>query len=676
VDDKQPVGGPGTFRYLSGRVGKFAAAAIVALGTTVAAQSPDEMSLDELSAMSLDDLMNLAITSVSKKPQKKSEAAAAIFVITNNDLERWGVTSIPDALRRVPGLQVARFDANKWAITARGFNSRFANKLLVLIDGRSVYTPLFAGVYWEANDVMLEDVERIEVIRGPGGALWGANAVNGVINIVTKSAADTAGTLIAMGSGNEERGFGSIRHGGDTGGGKHYRVYGKFRGIDAGDPVQVGMLPPAAHDDSNLAQAGFRMDWGDETNTFTAQADYHAGKGGQQLLIATSPVPVVEDAEYSGANLTGRWTHKTDADSELVLQAYYDHVSRESTALFEDRHTLDLDFQHHFSLKGGHDIVWGLNYRSIRDDTEPTPIFDLSPRDRGVNLFGAFLQDEISRKDGRLKLTLGAKLEHNDFTGFEAQPSVRYAWVTESGDTLWAAVSRAVRTPARGEHDVALAVIPPPPAPPPLVISGSDSFKSETLTAYEIGYRFTPTNAVSLDLAAFYNDYDDLRTVDVSTPLPPLAASFGNNMKGSARGVEIDTHWRAADRLAVHANYSWLVVALDRINGSMDVISESNEDASPRHQANVWLAGNLGSRVEVDAGLRYVGELETFGFPKTDSYVAFDVRVGYSPRKGLDLALIGSNLFGSAHREFNPDFIFSVPTAVQRSLHGKVTLSF
>ena len=673
------AGRSGLVRRLARCLGRSAVSLVAGLCTAfvVQAASNNGMLPDDLTEMSLEALMDVEVTSVSKKPQKKSEAAAAIFVITNNDLSRWGVTNIPDALRYVPGLQVARIDANKWAITARGFNSRFANKLLVLIDGRSVYTPLFAGVYWEANEVMLEDVERIEVIRGPGGTLWGANAVNGVINIITKSAADTQGTLVTAGIGNEEKGFSNIRHGGETSGGKHYRVYGKFRSVDTGGSLNTGIIPPAAHDDSEIAQAGFRMDWGkDKSDTYTLQGDYYEGKGGQQLLVATSPSPVIDDADYDGGNLTWRWTHKAGTQSEYTLQAYYDYVSRDSAALHEHRDTLDIDFQHHVSRGETHDIVWGLNYRLISDDTDPTLIFALSPSSRDVNLYSAFLQDEISLWDNQAKLTLGSKFEHNDYSGFEIQPSARFAWITDSGSTLWAAVSRAVRTPARGEHDVMLAVIPPPPAPPPLIIAGSADFESETMIAYEIGYRFTPTEKISVDLTAFYNKYDELRTTDISTPAPPLAASFGNNMEGNTHGIEIDTRWMVNNWLDINANYSWLEVDLDLVKGSMDVISRSTEDASPQHQANIWFTSDLGNHVELDTGIRYVGSLETFGFPKTDSYVAFDARLGWSPREGVDLSLVGQNLFDSSHPEFNPDFIFSIPTEVERSIYGKVTLSF
>jgi len=673
------AGTPGPVRRLILQIGRTAIGLVAGLCTVFAVQASHNQDIlpDDLTEMSLEALMDIEVTSVSKKPQKKSEAAAAIFVITNNDLKDWGVTNIPDALRRVPGLQVARIDANKWAITVRGFNSRFANKLLVLIDGRSVYTPLFAGVYWEANEVMLEDVERIEVIRGPGGTLWGANAVNGVINIITKSAADTQGNLVTAGIGNEEKGFSSARHGGETSDGKYYRVYGKYRSVDTGGPVNTWIIPPAAHDDSEIAQTGFRMDWGkDSADIYNLQGDYYEGKGGQQLLIATSPTALIDDADYKGGNLTGHWTHRTGTQSEYAFQAYYDYADRDSAALNENRHTLDMEILHHSVFKDVHDVVWGLNYRHIRDNSKPTPIFDLSPGDRSVNLYSAFLQDEISLWNDRAKLTLGSKFEHNDFTGFEIQPSASIAWITGSGDTLWGAVSRAVRTPARGEHDVKLAVIPPPPAPPPLTISGSTDFESESMTAYELGYRFTPTEKISVDLTAFYNKYDELRPIDVSTPVPPLAAVFENNLEGHTHGIEIDAHWKASNRLDINANYSWLEVDLDLVRGSMDALSKGTEEASPQHQANIWFSSGLGNRMELEAYIRYVGSLEAPGFPQTDSYVALDARLGWSPRKGVELSLVGQNLLDGSHPEFNPDFIFSIPTEVERSIYGKVTLSF
>jgi iron complex outermembrane receptor protein len=641
-------------------------------GVTAAHHTPAD-----LMDMSLEALMDIEITSAAKKPQKKSEAAAAIFVITNDDLRRWGVMNIPDALRRVPGLQVARIDAGKWAITARGFNSRFANKLLVLIDGRSVYTPLFTGVYWEANEVMLEDVERIEVIRGPGGTLWGANAVNGVINIITKSARDTQGTLVTTGAGNEERGFANLRYGNTSANGMNFRVYGKFRSVDTGEAIDNGVIPVAAHDDNRFAQSGFRMDWGDDSaDSHTLQGDYYEGRAGQQLLVATSPLPVTEDAEYQGGNLLYRWTHRSSPDSDYTLQAYFDVVKLDSMALIEDRHTLDIDFQQHCGVGNRHDLVWGLSYRTVMDHTSPTPTFSLNPHKRTVNLSTAFIQDEVSLLDERLKLTLGSKFEHNDFTGFEVQPNIRLAWKTDSGNTLWGSVSRAVRTPARGEHDVTLLVIPPPPALPPLAIIGSRDFDSETLVAWELGYRFSLARQASIDMTAFYNKYDDLRTVDIYTPAPPLEAAFNNNMEGNTQGIEIDAHWNIKPWLELHANYTHLEVDLDLRNGSTDLISLGAEDTSPRQQANIWVAADLDHHMELDAGLRYVSSIENSGFPPVEDYVALDVRLGWTPKPGLEVSITGQNLLDNMHQEFNPDFIFSLPTGVERSITGKVTLKF
>jgi iron complex outermembrane receptor protein len=631
----------------------------------------------DLMDMSLEALMDIEITSAAKKTQKKSEAAAAIFVITNDDLRRWGVMNIPDALRRVPGLQVARIDAGKWAITARGFNSRFANKLLVMIDGRSVYTPLFAGVYWEANEVMLEDVERIEVIRGPGGTLWGANAVNGVINIITRSARDTHGTLVSTGAGNEERGFASLRYGNTTDTGKDFRLYGKFHSVDSGDPINSGVIPIAAHDDGEIAQTGFRMDWDSGSmNSHTLQGDYSESHAGQQLLLAGSPAPLTEDAEYRGGNLLYRFTHRSSPHSEYTLQVYYDFVGLDSSALFEDRHTIDIDFQQHTGTGNRHDRVWGMSYRAVTDDSRPTPIFSLNPSRHTVDLFTAFIQDEVSLLEKRLKLTLGSKFEHNDFTGLEVQPNIRLAWQTDNGSTLWGAVSRTVRTPARGEHDVTLLAIPPAPAPPPLSIIANRDFGSETLIAWELGYRFSLARQVSVDLTAFYNKYDDLRTLDIYTPAPPLAGTFNNNMEGNTQGLEIDAHWNIRPWLGLNANYTLLEIDLDLKNGSTDLLSLSAEDASPHQQANIWIAADLGHHMELDAGLRYVGNIENAGFPPVDDYVALDMRLGWTPKPGVEVSIAGQNLLDSAHPEFNPDFIFSLPTGVERSITGKVTLKF
>jgi iron complex outermembrane receptor protein len=635
---------------------------------------------EDLMDMSLEALMNIEVTSVSKKPQKRSEAAAAVYVITNEDLRRWGVTSIPEALRRVPGISVARIDASKWAITARGFNSRFANKLLVLIDGRSVYTPLFAGVYWETQDVVLEDVDRIEVIRGPGGTLWGANAVNGVINIITRSSADTPGKMVSVTAGNEVRGIGSARHGGKLKNGGDYRIYAKYSSPDSGHN------PAGAHDDWRTGQIGFRSDWaGKDSDSITLQGDLYEGKAGQLVNVPTGPagpppttiVPIVDDSDLKGGNLLFRWSRQLENASDLALQIYYDHVGRDGAVLFEDRDILDIEFQHRFPWRNTHDVVWGFDYRFTRDDTESNPTFALDPSSRSVSLYSTFIQDEISLSED-LRLTLGSKFEHNDFSGFEYQPNVRLAWSLDESRTLWGSVSRAVRTPARGEHDVLLRLAPPPAADPGVQVlaAGSSSYDSEDLLAWEIGYRFNFRNRWSIDIAAFYNDYDNLRTLDpVSAPPTDVLLPFDNNMEGETHGLEFAAQWQVRPGWRLNLNYTFLDTRLHLQNGSTDDAAKGMEDASPDNKATVWSALDIGKDLQLDTTLRYEGDIKLNGV-RIDSYVELDMRLGWRVAPELELSLIGQNLLDSRHPEFMPDFINTQPTEVERSIYGKLVWHF
>ncbi len=637
---------------------------------------------DDLTDMSLEALMNIEVTSVSKRPQKQSEAAAAVFVITNDDLRRWGVTNIPEALRRVPGIDVARIDANKWAITSRGFNSRFANKLLVLIDGRSVYTPLFAGVYWDSQDVVLEDVDRIEVIRGPGGTLWGANAVNGVINIITKNAADTQGNLVSVAAGNVVNGIGSVRHGGKLKNGADYRIYAKYSNYDE------GFNPAGAHDDWRTGQIGFRSDWvKTDRDSITLQGDYYRGKAGQLVNIPGGPpgpppttvIPTVNDIDTNGGNLLLRWSHVLENASNFALQVYYDHVGLDGAVLFEDRDTVDIDFQHHFKWRSAHDIVWGVDYRHIHDNTSNNPAFSLDPSSRSVNLYSIFIQDEVSLRDN-LQLTAGIKLEHNDFTSFEYQPNVRLAWSVDESQTWWGSVSRAVRTPSRGEHDVTLRLVPPPASDPgiPVYAQGNSDYDSEDLVAYELGYRFNYRNLWSVDVATFYNDYNKLRTLDpVPDPGPPAAVlfPFDNNMKGRTYGAELAAQWQVRTGWRLNASYTWLDMQLRLVNGSTDSASRSAEQSSPVSKAAIWSSLDFGNRLQFDAALRYVGDIKVSGV-EIDGYVEADLRLGWEARPGLELSIIGQNLLDSRHAEYLPDFINTQPTEVERSIFGRITWSF
>ncbi|MEN8205390.1 MAG: TonB-dependent receptor [Pseudomonadota bacterium] len=672
-------------RYLTRLVYRSVLGLVAGLFTafSVHATNLDNELPEDLTDMSLEALMNIEVTSASKKPQKQSEAAAAIFVITNNDLRRWGVTNIPEALRRVPGIDVARIDANKWAITSRGFNSRFANKLLVLIDGRSVYTPLFAGVYWDSQDLVLEDVDRIEVIRGPGGTLWGANAVNGVINIITKSTADTQGDMVSVTAGNEVKGIGSVRHGGKFRNGADYRVYAKYNSYDE------GYNPDGAHDDWRTGQVGFRTDWvKTDRDDITLQGDYYRGTAGQLVNIPAGPpapppttiVPTVSDTDTNGGNLLFRWSHKLENASNFALQLYYDHVGLDGEVLFEDRDSFDTDFQHHFNWREEHDVVWGLHYRHISDDTDSNATFSLDPSSRSVNLYSTFIQDEVSLRDD-LRFTAGIKLEHNDFSGFEYQPNVRLAWAADENQTWWGSVSRAIRTPARGEHDVELRLVPPPPPNDPgrpVFAQGDSDYHSEDLVAYELGYRLNHNNIWSVDVAAFYNDYNKLRTLDpVVDPGPPpvVLLPFDNNMEGKTYGLEIAGQWQVRKGWRLNASYSWLDTQLRLVNDSTDTFSEGAEDASPVSKAAVWSALDFGDKLQFDAALRYVGDITVTGV-NIDSYVEADLRLGWEAKPGLELSIIGQNLLNSRHAEYLPDFINTQTTGVERSIYGRVTWSF
>lgn len=633
---------------------------------------------DDLTDMSLEALMDIEVTSVTKRPQRQGDAAAAIYVITNGDLRRWGVSNIPDALRRVPGIEVARIDANKWAITARGFNSRFANKLLVLIDGRSVYTPLFAGVYWDTQDVVLEDVERIEVIRGPGGTLWGANAVNGVINIITRTAADTQGNMVAVAAGNELRSSGTVRHGGKLNNGADYRVYAKYSDHDE------GYNPAGAHDDWRSGQVGFRSDWGrGGTDSFTLQGDYYRGKAGQQVAIPvgsgapldpTGTLQAIDDTRLDGGNLQLRWSRALGDSERLTLQLYYDYVHRNGVVLDETRDTIDMELQHRFPWRQTHDVVWGFDYRYVNDDSDNNPTFSLHPSSRSTHLFSTFIQDEISLTDD-LRLTIGSKFEHNDYSGFEYQPNLRLAWSPNDTHTLWGAVSRAVRTPARGEHDVLLRLVPSPAADPgvPVFAAGNNDYDSESMIAWELGYRMHRHNRWSLDIAAFYNDYDNLRTLDPTAV--PTVLHFNNKLQGETHGLEIAGQWQLRPGWNLHASASWLDMSLRLQEGSRDSFSAGIEDASPGSKAAVWSSIDIGKQLELDTAVRYSGDVQVNGID-IDSYVELDLRLGWEAAPGVELALVGQNLLDSQQREFLPDFINSQTTELERSFFGKLTWNF
>ena len=666
----------------SSRMALLALLGISAAATSAAAQTAD------LTELSLEELMDVAVTSVSKRSEPISGAAAAVFVLTNEDLRRSGATSIPEALRLVPGLDVARIDSNKWAITARGFNGRFANKLLVLIDGRSVYTPLFSGVFWDVQDTLLEDVERIEVIRGPGATLWGANAVNGVINVITRPAGETRGGLLVAGAGSEERAFAGLRHGGALGAATAYRVYGKALERGSGERLTGG----AGADDWSIARGGFRVDSTLAAGAgLTLQGGLYDGEVGETVTLQSlaSPVPrgIDDDMEVSGAHLLTRWQRSYSETSELSLQLYYDRTQRKALFVEEDRDTLDAELQHGFAPTARQRVVWGIGFRRTADDIRGSEVLSFAPARETDDLVSAFFQDEIMLRPDRLWLTVGSKLEDDGYSGLEFQPNVRAVWIPRRHHTLWTSVSRAVRTPSRAERDLRLdgRVVGAgelfPGAPPAVVTTfGSRDFGSEELVAWELGYRLGLSPGLLLDLAAFYNDYDRLRSTRVgepflaAAPYPHLVipARLDNDLEGETRGAELVADWRATQRWRWTAAYSFLETRVrDRRTGAEGPFAGEGE--SPRHQLSFRSAVDLARGLELDLTARWVDERPRLGI---DSYASLDLRLGWKPRGSLEISLVGQNLLDGARVEFAPEIIPTHPTAAERGVYGKVAWRF
>ena len=655
----------------------------------------------DLTELTLEELMDIEVYSASKSMQKLSETAAAIFVITQDELRRSGATSIPEALRMVPGMQVARIDANKWAVSSRGFNGRLANKLLVLIDGRSVYSPFFSGVFWEENDTMLEDVDRIEVIRGPGATLWGANAVNGVINVITKKADETQGSLVTVGAGSEEKGFGGIRYGGQLGEHVFFRIYGKY--FERDDFIRLA--GGSATDGWSMGRGGFRMDWtASGENNITLQGDIYDGEIDQQIHKPDLLIPppfmeelfelVFEQVQVSGGHFLARWQHRFSDRSDMVLQTYYDQANRSEVTFIENRQTFDIDLHNRFTLGSRQEMIWGVGFRFIRDETEDTEISFFEPRNRDFRLFTGFVQDEIAFINNKLRFKVGSKFEHNDFTGFEFQPNTRLLWQAHERHIIWAAVSRAVRTPTRTETDltIELRVDPPgelfPGSPHALLKSfGNQKIDSEDALAYEFGYRLSRTNKFSLDIATFYNDYRDLRfsvsgmPVFAMMPLPHLIIpfSFSNEMTGQTYGIELSAEWAISERCRLDVSYTNLQLQVQATNSSDERFVEFLEERDPHHQFYIGSGLELSQNLTLDLGIRYVDEVTAVdinGRADARSYFDLNVRLGWTPTQKIDFSIVGQNLLDKQHLELGPEFINSPFTEIQRGVYGKVGWRF
>jgi len=610
----------------------------------------------DLTELSLAELAALEVTTVGRTPETRAHTPAAVFVITQQDIRRSGATTLAEALRLAPGVQVSRIGASQWAIGLRGFASRLARSMLVLIDGRSVYTPLFAGTYWEVQDVLLEDVDRIEVIRGPGGTLWGANAVNGVINVITRSARDTHGTYLEGGGGNEERGFGAARWGGALGPHADLRVYAKY--FDRG---------PSFHPDGDdfdawhVAQGGFRIDGGSGPRAFTLQGDLYAGRAGERASFAAYEPPFARtvdgQAHLGGGNLRGQWQRTLAEGSDFGVQAYYDHTHRAEPTFTEDRDTGDVDAQYRLTL-GAHQLLSGLGVRLSRGVTTGVPTVAFHPPIRTDELFSGFVQDRIDLVPDRFTLTLGTKVERNNYSGFELQPGARALWMPRPHQSVWAAVSRAVRTPSRVERDLDVTFSLDPTRPLFGRLVGDQGFIPERVLAYEAGYRLQLRERAFVDLALFHNEYTRLlslepgaASVEAGPTGPRTVVPFvlANGIRGQAEGAELAADLRVSRAWRLHGAYSFLNVDLRPTGGSRDTTTEaSTEGSSPRHRILLRSSLTVGT-VQLDAAFRRVSALPAQDVP---AYSSLNARAAWRAWTALEIALVGQDLLRALGREF------------------------
>jgi len=635
--------------------------------SSMAMGQPD--STGELKQLSLEELMDIQVTSVARHSESILQAPASVQVITHDEIRRSGVTSIAEALRLADNLQVAQKNSHDWGISARGFNAALANKLLVMIDGRTVYTPLFSGVFWNDQDYLLEDIERIEVISGPGGTLWGANAVNGVINIITRTAADTQDVYAAAGGGNQLKALAGARYGGTLGAGASYRVYGKY--FDRDDEVYSGGQP--AGDGWHQAQTGFRIDsTASSRDMLSLHGDFYQGHAGLNTGGA---------AQTAGGNVLGRWTHTVSEESDLNLQTYYDRthlidpipraalngvVLAPAGLLHDDLTTYDIDLQHRISPAGSNSLVWGLGYRYTHDVVRNAPGIGFLPTTLNQNLFSAFLQDEFAIRPD-LSLILGSKIEHNDYTGFEYEPNIRVRWSLAQDQSLWSAISRAARTPSRIDRDLV------EPAPPyTTILTGGTDYGSEYVTAYEVGYKGRILPGSTASVSVFRNDYRDVRSLSF-TPGTIFPIFIANNVAGHTEGVELSADAQLLQSWSLHAGYDYLHERLHVRPGQSDLTHALGETADPKHRFSVRSSLSLAARLNWDIAVRWVDALVVNSgglVGKVPAYFELDTRLGWALSPSLEVSVSGQNLLHDHH----PEYGFPSPARIeiQRSVYGKI----
>jgi len=682
--------------------------ALAALVSVLLPRTAPAVRARDLADLSLTDLMAVEVTSVSKRAERLATTPAAVTVLTNDDIRRSGATNLPDLLRLVPGVQVARAASDSWAVSIRGFNDIFADKLLVLVDGRSVYTPLFAGVYWDVQDVVLEDVERIEVIRGPGSAVWGANAVNGVINVITRDAAATRGGLASAGGGNEDRFLGTARYGGSIGESANARVYAK--GFVRDESVTIDGR--GADDSWYQARAGFRADGRASSRaSWTIQGDAYAGRGAETLDLVTSLDPYTSqvtraEIDVNGANLLGRWVHDFGESGETTAQAWWDHTRRDTAQLAETRETGDLELQHQLAWWSRNDLVVGVGSRVSSDWLRGSLSTDFESDSRTSWVLSGFAENRTSLVDDTVGLVLGTKLEWNDHVGFEIQPTARASWTPEPRLTLWGAVSRAIRTPSRGEEDILIRGVPFQVEIPNLSplsfaprIEGSRAMTNETMCAIEAGIRTELHPELKLEIAGFFDTYGDLLSAD-SQPLgadaiagalaqllhpesaPPIALPirFGNSLSAQGYGVEAEARWRVRPWWRLTTSYTYLHIDA-RTEGGTDIYSKYQyEGSSPAHQLHARTSFDLPYGFELDLLGFWVDELDFSALGQPNHFPAhlrLDTRLGWRPLPELELAVVGQDLLDARHAEFtNTSRGRVLQTEVQRGIHAKATWTF
>lgn len=602
----------------------------------------------DLAKLSLEDLVNLEVTSVSKRPEPLRMAPAAVFVIHPDEIARSGANSLPEVLRLAPNLHVAQAGASRYVVTARGLNGSsaaqsFSNKLLVMVDGRSVYSPLFSGVYWDMQAVMLEDVEQIEVVSGPGGTLWGANAFNGVINVNTRSSAMTQGTLVSGAAGTQERRL-AIRHGGRLSDALTYRAY--VRGLEGDSTDLAG--GGSAQDPWERLQAGVRIDWAlDAATELTIQGDVSEGR--QRLAAGRKD-------EFRGRNAMVRWRRSGADGSQIRVQGFYDRVERTSNST-DGKFAVDMfdvEAQHAFQV-GPHQIVWGGGLRASDYRIQGTPTFFFRPAARTLWLANAFIQDSIAVTSD-LRLTLGLKIEDDPYVKATPLYNARLAWTPVSHATFWAAVSTAVRSPTPFDRDVVEVVGGQE------FLIGNGDFRHEKLTAYEAGIRLQPTPASSLSVSAFYNDYRHLRNIEFTpTTLTPLF--WGNGMEGHTRGVEAWGEWRPTPWWRLSAGYAYLDNHLDFAPGASPLLGIAQAGNDPSHRFSLSSGVSIGDRLTFDAHLRRQSRLPE---PALAAFTELDLRLAWAVSEDIELSLVGRNLLHERHVEFPPEN--AIPRSAQVGL--------